>query len=116
MPRHHRLAGNECTDEEAKRAAQGASSPPHQLPASCRKEPLVSWLAERKSHAKKVNVKSRSRFESSPICQCLHHIDPSIPSSKFRLEMTSTQCWHMLMLVQLRTGHIPLHKHLYRIG
>jgi len=73
-------------------------------------------VSMRQSHVKKVNVKSRSRFKSSPRCQCLHHIDPSMPSSKFRLDMMNAKCWHTSMLVQLRTGHVPLHKHLHRIG
>jgi len=40
-PGHCDLAGNECADEEAKRVAQGTSSPLHQLPVSCRREPPV---------------------------------------------------------------------------
>ena len=101
---------------EAKKAAQGTSNPQHQLPVSCRKEPQISQSATRQIHMKKVNIKSRICFESSPRCQCLHYIDPSMPSSKFRLDMMDVEHWHTSMLVQLRTGHIPLQKHLYRIG
>jgi len=108
--------GNECTDEEAKRVALGASSPSHLLPVSCRKEPLIIQSAMRQSHMRKFNVESRSKFESSPRCQCLWHINPSMPSSNFRLDTINAECWHMLMFIQLRTGHIPLHKHLHRIG
>ena len=115
MPRHHGLLGNKCADEEAKRVAQGVSSPLHQLPLSCRKDPLVSW-STRQSHMKKVNIKSKISFESSSRYQHLCCIDPSMPSSKFRLDTMSTECWHTSMLVQLRTGYIPLQKHLHRIG
>jgi len=116
MPGHCNLAGNECADEEANRAAQGASSPLHQLPASCRREPPVSRSAVRQSHMKKVKVKSRISFESSPRFQRLCHINPSMPSSRFRLDTTNAERWHMLMLVQLRTGHVPLQKNLSKIG
>jgi len=81
----------------------------------CRGELPTSQSATRQIHMKKVNIKSRICFESSPRCQCLHYIDPSMPSSKFRLDMMDVEHWHTSMLVQLRTGHIPLQKHLYRI-
>ena len=100
----------------ATRDVTATPPPPHQLPLSCRKKPPVSQSAMRQSHMKKVNIKSRISFESSPRCQHLHRIDPFMPSSKFRLDTTSAEHWHMSMLVQLRTGHVPLQKHLHRIG
>jgi len=70
----------------------------------------------RQSRAAKVNVILKRQFESSPRCQRLHLIDPSMPSSRFRKDTIDIACWQALMLIQMRTGHILLQKHLNRIG
>jgi len=34
----------------------------------------------------------------------------------FRRDTQGLECWQASFLVQLRTGHVPLQKHLHRIG
>ena len=41
---------------------------------------------------------------------------PSTPLSKFRKTTDQLSRRQAALLIQLRTGHIPLHKHLHRIG
>ena len=116
MPGNQGIPGNERADKEAKREALSQSSPQQQLPLLCKKELPISPSAAWQCHMKKVNTKSVKCFESSPHCQRLWKIDPSMPSPRFRKDTTNIDCWHASMLIQLRTGHIPLQKHLHRLG
>src|SRR5882724_12892110 len=50
-----------------------------------------------------------------PRFPCLHEIDPSSPSPRFCKDLECLPCKQASMLIQLRTGHIPLRKHLNRI-
>ncbi len=43
-------------------------------------------------------------------------IDSGLPSHKYDELVTSLPCRHANLLTQLRTGHVPLQKHLARIG
>src|SRR5882672_11310944 len=43
-------------------------------------------------------------------------MDPSMPSTKFRKDTTGLPRGRASLLIQLRTGHVPLARHLHRIG
>jgi len=101
---------------EAKRVAWGELSPELHLPKVCRKDLPASRSAAQQHHAKTIKNDWSRWFEASPRCQWLCSIDPSMPSAKFRKDTVSLACWQASLLIQLRTGHIPLRKHLYRIG
>jgi len=88
-PGYQGIPGNDCTDEEAKKAALGQSIPQHQLPLSCRKELPTSCLATWQCHLKKVNVESVKWFESSPCCQQLCRVDPSTPLVRIRKDTSN---------------------------
>jgi len=107
-PGHEGILGNESVDVEAKRAAKGGLSEERQLPRLCSKKLLISCLAACQSHRRKVHIKAKSWFESSPRCQWLWKIDPTIPSSNFRKDTQDLLHWQASLLVQMRTGHIPL--------
>jgi len=110
MPGHVGIAGNEQGDEEAKREAWGNSSLQWQMPVSCRKVLPTSQSAMQQSHMKKVNVKLKKCFKSAPICHQLHWINTSTLSPKFRKDTLNIESWQVLMLIQLRTRHLPLLK------
>jgi len=98
------ILGNEHMDKAAKKATLCQSSSQQQLLLSCRMELLASHLAARQCHMKKVNVvKSVKWFESSPRCQRLHRVDPSMLSPRFRRDTLNIERWQASMLVQLRT-------------
>jgi len=84
MPGHAGIPGNERVDEEAKRVAKGQSSAQSRLPAECRNKLPLSRSAALQSHRKRVNEKMKKWFESSPRCQRLWGINPSMPSLRFR--------------------------------
>jgi len=113
---HTGIEGNECVDEEAKKVAHGESSPQRQLPKMCGKELLFSRSATHQHNAKTIKTKAKKWLKGSPRCQKLQRIDPSMPSSKFRKDTASLVRWQASLLIQLRTGHIPLQKQLHRVG
>src|SRR6266852_5532865 len=54
-------------------------------------------------------------FAKSPCCNALRHIDESAPSNVFQKLTREIPHHHTSILVQLRTVHAPLNKHLHRI-
>jgi len=116
MPGHEGIPGNKQEDTEAKRAAQGESSPRCRLPTSCRDVIPISRAAAGQGHMKVVKTKAKACFERSPRCQKIWQIDPSTPSARFRKDTQGLPRRQAALLVQLRTGHVPLQKHLHTIG
>ena len=57
-----------------------------------------------------------NRFESSPRCQQLWKINPTILSSNFRKDTQDLLHLQVSLLIQMRTGHVPLQQYLHRIG
>ncbi|KAG2029191.1 hypothetical protein BDR03DRAFT_881577 [Suillus americanus] len=119
---HIGTPGNEQADEQAKKAAQGETSDPHLLPASLRSPndtPLT--LPTSKSAIKQVfrtttNREAGTALENSPRYAKFKEIDPSFPSNHFNKLADDYPRKHATLLIQLRTGHIPLNKHLHRIS
>jgi len=82
-PGHAGIPGNERADEEAKWVAKGQSSAQSRLPAACRNKLPLSQSAAHQTHRKRVNEKVKKWFKSSPRCQRLQGIDPTMPSPRF---------------------------------
>jgi len=77
---------------------------------------LVSRSVEHQSHLKRLGAKSASEFARSPKCQRLRSIDPSMLSHNFRKATQDLTQGQASLLVQLRSGHVPLQKYLHKIG
>jgi len=58
----------------------------------------------------------KEHFELSPRCQRLRAINPSMLSPRFRRDTQGLEHWKASLLIQLRTGHVPLQVHLSRIS
>ena len=115
-PGHVGIVENERVDEEAKRATRGDSSPKNQLPKACRGQIPKSKSVEIKRHWEAARKKSATHLARLPRYQRLHEINRSMLSSKFFRDTACLSRGRVSELVQLRTGHIPLQKHLHRIG
>ena len=115
VPGHMDVPGNELADDEAKRAARGESSAAASLPAGLRKSLPCSVTASKRAHLERLRKEAASKWKGSRRGQRLGTIDPSLPGRSF-LKRASGLTWRQLgVLVQLRTGHSPLLKHLHRI-
>jgi ribonuclease HI len=115
-PGHKGIEGNEEADKEAKMAAEQGSSERAGLPAPLRKALPYSKSATRMAYTKKLKRKAKKAWEASTRYERIKDIDPSLPSSSFRKLVAPLSRKHASVLIQLRSGHIPLNKHLHRIG
>jgi hypothetical protein len=107
---------NERADEGAKAAAQGNSSRPEDLPAYLRRKPLpLSISALRQSNLEQLRKRWKRRWKSSPRYNHAKLIDSSLPSNKFLHLVNSLDRRQSAIIAQLRTGHVPLNHHLFRI-
>ena len=85
------------------------------LPPGCRGEIKTSWSAARQHFTRQIKSKAAKQFAKLPRFPWLHEINPSSPSPKFHKDSECLPCEQASMLIQLRTGHILLRKHLNRI-
>jgi hypothetical protein len=113
---HSGVEGNELVDVEAKKASQGDSSEPNLLPPLLTEYHLGhSTAALKQTHLKMLKGIWRTRWLRSPRFSKLSKIDPSCPLSKFQKATAELTRAQTSVLIQLRTGHIGLNKHLARI-
>ena len=118
IPGHEDVQGNEDADDIAKKAATDGSSHNAALPSFLRKIntlPLSKSALKQKFDAE-LKAENSSIFAKSPRCNALRRIDETAPSAAFQKLIRDIPRRHASILAQLRTGHIPLNKHLHRIG
>ncbi len=118
IPGHQGIAGNEAADEEAKAAAHGDTSMMQSLPAPLRKPiPQNKTSILRENYAKQ-KIKADRAWRKSPHYSRFQNID-SAPAQqaacRYRKLATSLPRKITSILVQLRTGHIGLNRHLFNI-
>ena len=110
---HKGVVGNESVDEEAKRAAQGESSPLEELPQILRRRLPYSVSAVKQEFAESQKVRWREAWQDSPCYARFQHINMNFPFSKFQKLSDRLSRSQASLLMQLRTGHIPLNSYLH---
>ena len=113
---HTDVPGNEAADAAAKDAARGTSSEKASLPPLLRKRVLTSASAEKQAYHEELKGQWASRWEDSPRKPRFDKIDPNFPFNKFRKVGDQLNRAQSSMLVQVRTGHIPLNVRLHRMN
>ncbi|KLO16684.1 hypothetical protein SCHPADRAFT_822815 [Schizopora paradoxa] len=119
-PGHSGITGNELGDDEAKRAAAGYSSARHKLPKAFQKQLPHSVSARKQAYRKRTEEIAAQIWSASPRIDRLAMRDlrmrrPARFFHKHTIKLNLTRRQHN-MLVQLRTGHIGLNGHLFKIG
>lgn len=116
VPGHTDVEGNEDADVEAKTAAEGHSSAKKYLPKCLRHKLPTSASRLRQNKAADITAKAKTAWEGSPRYTRFQRIDTSLPSKTYEALTDNLPRRHAALLIQLHTGHAPLHKHLHRIN
>ncbi len=115
VPGHMGIDGNEEVDQEAKHAARGESSPKEDLPEMLRNGPIpASVSALQQAFVENLKHRWRRRWEGSPRYRRFQGVDQQFPLSKFNSITRDMRRRQTSVLIQLRTGHVPLNAYLYR--
>lgn len=115
-PGHEGLIGNEKADEEAKKASSGSESNRIRKPADLPRELPYSRSALKRAYQTKLVKESKAEWAKSRRYGRIERFGESLPSKRYldgTLRLTRKQS---SLLYQLRTGHVPLAKHLARIN
>ena len=116
VPGHEDVEGNDTADGAAKEAAGGLSSPPALLPKELRKTLPLSASRARQNFKQELERRARELWRTSRRGVRMAEIDGGLPSQKYEKLITPLSRRHANLLMQLRTGHIPLNTYLERIG
>jgi len=114
---HADIKGNELADREAKLAAlrSDMASPRRELPKSLRKCLPLSISAMKQANEDCLHKKWQEEWMASPRHPHINALDPTQTTRSFMKLVGHLKKKHTAIYVQLRTGHIPLNKHLHRI-
>lgn len=118
IPGHMGVEGNERADEEAKKAAAGRSSPKRRLPSQLHKPLPKSRTSVVRIFRDKLNAQHNEAWKKSPRYAKFSAIDASDATTASRAYLKLSRYLPrklLAVLTQLRTGHIPLQRHLHRI-
>jgi ribonuclease HI len=113
---HSEVRGNEAADRLAKAASLGRSTRREDLPHLLRSPLPVSISAAKQEFQAQVNRRWAKIWDESPRKGRFSRIDPDFPFNTFRKKLFKLTRNQSSLLIQLRTGHIPLNFYLFRIG
>jgi hypothetical protein len=111
---HSEVKGNEAADKLAKTAARGRSNRRDELPHVLWSPLPISVSAAKQKFQANLNRRWLKLWEDSPRKDRFSQID--FPFNKFRKKLFKLSRNQSSLMMQLRTGHIPLNVHLRRIG
>ncbi|KAG8702114.1 hypothetical protein FRC09_004948 [Ceratobasidium sp. 395] len=116
VPAHEGVPGNELADVAAKEAAGGISSEMEELPRYLRNPIADSPAAAKQAYKESLKEAWKRRWDEglSESNTRLRIIDHTTPSNVFHKLAQTIPRRHASLMIQLRTGHIPLMAYLHR--
>jgi hypothetical protein len=115
IPGHEGVEGNEAVDIEAKKAAEGKTSPKKDLPKMLKKELPTSKAAAKQKFNKELKEASGERWKQHAEGKFISKTAPDLPSKRHCEKLGELSRKGASIWTQLKTGHIGLNKHLHRI-
>ena len=117
VPGHKGVEGNEAVDDEAKSAATGpdGSSLLTLLPRDLQVEPPANIAARRQHYTAALQQKWTKIWHTSARHRRMRATNGDLEPRQLRKLLLSRRRDEMSALIQLRTGHAPLNKHLNRV-
>ena len=112
---HSDIKGNEAADKLAKEAATGRSSRRIDLPHALRGQLPASTSATKQEFHENIKQLWQKTWTESPRRVRFSQIDANFPFNRFRTNLFKLTRQQASLIMQIRTGHIPLNKHLRRI-
>ena len=113
---HSEVRDIERADKLAKEAAEGRGSVRGDLPALFRSKLPVSVSACKKAYLGQLKARWLEEWADSPRKRRLDPIDAGFPFNSFRGRAEKLSRRHHSLMVQVRSGHLPLNFYLHRIG
>ena len=113
---HSKVKGNETADNIAKLAVRERSSRGEDLPHLLRSPLPISVSPTKQEFQAKLNQSWMKIWKESPRKDRFSRINSNFPFIKFRKKLFSLSRKQASLIMQLRTGHIPLNNYLKRIG
>ena len=110
---HKDVHGNMEADTLAARAARGHSSPAEHLPPLLQRTLPDSTDAEKWGYRKELQGMWSERWQQSPRRERMERMDKTFLFMKFQLMINRFTRAQTSLLIQLRSGHIPLNAHLF---
>ena len=111
------IEGNEMVDKVAKEATGGESHEVLSLPSLLATNPLpVSVSASKQNYGASLHERWCEIWKCSPCHVRISKVDPSLPLNKFWKLMAECSRVQASLIIQLRTGHVPLNAYLHRIS
>lgn len=113
---HKDCTGNEQADEQAKLASSGTQdSPTEELPEMLRSSLQWNKSAMDMGIMKGLKKRAVEALRNSEQWVKLSKIDTSMPSTRFRKMQVGMSRGQAALYIQLRSGHVPLNKHLWKL-
>ena len=113
---HSNVKGNEKVDELAKEAAEGNGSEAERLPQILRTPLPISTSANKQAYLRKLKHLWTDDWEESERGRRFKNIDEQFPFNSYRKRTNCLTRLQSSIMIQIRSGHIPLNGYLFKIN
>ena len=113
---HSGVLGNERVDRLAKEAAEGRGSRRADLPHILRAKLPTNASASKQEYLEHLKRRWKENWTTSPRKERIERVDKMFPFDGYRKRQYGLPRHHASLLMQVRSGHLPLNEYLHRIN